>query len=131
MSTTVASLSLVALVALAGIGTAPIALAGSLGDAVEPVRCEIQASASGKMLEIEAVLHSAVALDGTYTLNVKKVASANSADIDQGGDFTAAAGESVTLGKVMFGGNGEYDVSLEIDAPGADLKCEQRFASPT
>lgn len=128
MSKTIALIALAALPLMAGLGATSM-VAGNEAAATDPVRCEIGASASGNMIQIEAVLHSAVALDGTYRMAVKSASAGGNAAVNQAGSFTARAGQSVSLGKVMLGANGVYDVLLEIDAPGANLKCEQRLNS--
>ena len=107
-----------------GLGVAGLAIAAT-GDAKsEPVRCEIQTSTANGMVTLEGIVHSDVALSGTYQFRVTGSDGGNSSNISQGGYFTAGPEGAVTLGSVMLGGNGaNYDASLELMADGKTIAC--------
>jgi hypothetical protein len=127
MSKTLAGLAFATAIAALG-ATASVALAGNESSA--SASCEIQAKASGGTLTIAGVLHSNVALSGRYALSITNSQSNNDMDVDQRGDFSAKPGETRTLDSMEFSGDlGVLTVVLEIDAPGADLKCAQSFQS--
>ena len=103
-------------------------LAASAGSVVAssssgPVRCEIVASKANGMTRLLGVAHAGSALSGSYLFRV----SGSGANISQGGGFDARAGEAATLGSVMLGGSGSYNVSLEVKANGASVSCAQRI----
>ena len=129
MSKTFARIALAALPLLAGLGATSLVV-GNDAASTDPVRCEIAASASGNMIEIEAMLHSAVALEGTYKIAIESASAGGNAHINQGGAFSIKAGQSIALSKATLGANSAYDVKLEINAPGANLDCEGRLNSP-
>ena len=91
--------------------------------------CEVLASASGGGFAIEAVYHAEMAGAGTYRLSVQSAGGGNRTNINQGGGFSAWAGETVTLARVNVGGAAAYDVTLSIDAGGHPLECRGRVSA--
>lgn len=113
--------------ALVGLGIASAALASvGAGSADGPVRCEIKSSTAGGTVSLEGVVESDEAISGTYRFMVESAAGSGNSVIRQGGGFSAAPGEAVTLGRVMLGANGIYDASLELHANGTRVECEDR-----
>lgn len=88
-----------------------------------PLSCGIEQSRSGGMVRLESVATSQTSVFGTYAFKVR----GSGTDISQGGEFEAAAGETVSLGMVMLGAQGaSYDATLEIRANGRSVSCSQR-----
>ena len=117
-----AFLRLSALIAGAGM------LAASAGTVVAssssgPLRCEIVASKANGMTRLQGVAHAGSSMTGTYTFRV----SGSGANISQGGDFDARAGQAAALSSVTLGGGGGYNVTLDVRANGASVSCSQRI----
>jgi hypothetical protein len=76
---------------------------------------------------IQAVAHANRAINGDYELVITKSGGAGSSDVTQSGPFTAAAGESVTLGSTELGADGRYRAVLVLrDASGEVCSLERR-----
>jgi hypothetical protein len=122
-------LPLATAICLAGIATAsgtPEGFGTSLA-ALDSVRCEIAATPSGGMIAIEPRVVTDQALHGQYTFTVSSVGQTGSANIRQGGNFSANAGQTVKLASVMLGSAGAgYTATLEVSATGFALECEER-----
>jgi hypothetical protein len=113
---------------LAGLGLAGcVASAGQPasggGSPDEPLRCEIRSTESGGMIALEGVVEADAATDGGYQFQVVSSGGGNNTNIRQGGAFSAEAGEAVTLGRVVLGGNGAYEARLTLDANGETVEC--------
>jgi len=94
----------------------------------EPFRCEIATSEVGSMIALESLVFVDEAIEGQYSLSVQSAGYAGSANIRQGGSFTAAPGEMVRLGSVMIGNNtAGYIATLEITTPSHAFDCEQQI----
>lgn len=111
--------------ALVGLGITGAALA-SAGTSDGPLRCEIRSGVAGGMVSLEGVVETDAAISGSYRFMVESAAGSGSSSIRQGGGFSAAPGEAVTLGRVMLGANGIYDAVLTLEAGGRALQCEDR-----
>lgn len=121
------SLGIVAVLAFAGFGGTALAIgAGDVGQAEGPLTCAIDVSARNQMVEIEGVVLADTAVSGSYSFEVRSSSSSGNSNVRQGGGFSAEAGKPATLGKVMLGGSGGYDVKLDIDANGESVTCDQR-----
>ncbi len=108
-----------------GLGVAGLAVAATGEHKSEPVRCEIQTSSANGMVTLQGVVHSNVALSGTYQFRVTGSGGGNSSNISQGGYFTAGPEGAVTLGSVMLGGSAaNYDATLELMANGKTIACD-------
>lgn len=108
---------------LIGLGAGVAGIGASQASASDgPLSCAIETSRSGGMVAIESVATSDRAVIGSYSFSVR----GGGTNIRQGGEFEAAAGETVTLGQVMLGGGG-YDLKLEVSAGGRSASCSQRI----
>lgn len=121
--TTKTQFSIWAAFMVASIGTA-IAASGAVQAGNAPAQCEIAASpAGGGMVSIEALAHIQDATRGSYSLTI----TGAGANISQGGDFDARAGETVMLGSAALGGSARgYDVTLAVTAGGKTAQCSER-----
>ena len=93
----------------------------------EQPRCEIRATAQGGMIALEGVFRADDATNGSYGFQVRSAGGGGNSRISQGGEFSAKAGEEVTLGTVMLGANSRYEVSLTVTAGGETLECAERI----
>ncbi|WP_196259259.1 curli-like amyloid fiber formation chaperone CsgH [Pelagibacterium limicola] len=91
------------------------------------VGCEVLANAAGGGFALEAVYHAEASQQGSYQFSVQSVGGSSRTNINQGGGFSALAGETVTLGRVTVGGAAAYDVTLKIDAGGKSVECGGRI----
>lgn len=90
-----------------------------------PTRCDIAVTAKGGMIALEGNVETDTPIVGSYRFAVKSAGGAGNTRISQGGGFTAAPGETVTLGRVMLGANGVYDASLELTTDAGTIACEE------
>lgn len=103
--------------------------AGSVEAAAGGVRCEVQIKARSGGVTLEGIVHSNAAIDGTYQLVVTKSGGGGSSDINQGGAFSAVAGEDTSLGTVMLGGNGgSYTAKLKVKWNGNSTECREKVS---
>lgn len=102
-----------------------LATAGLAGANSEdgPLRCEILTDTSDGMISLEGVVHAASALAGTYSFTVRSSGAGGSSDIEQGGAFEAAKGETVSLGEMSLGSGASLDASLTVTAEGRTVAC--------
>ena len=115
---------------------APIALALALSGAAfaasdmesqdAPLRCEIEVTQTGGMISLVGLVEADHAIAGSYSFAVESSGGSGSSNIRQGGGFSVAPGETVTLGRVMLGANGVYDASLELATDSGAIECEER-----
>jgi hypothetical protein len=110
-----------------GLGMAGFAISAGQAESTDaPLRCEIEMSKQGGMVAMQGVVHSDVAVSGSYRFRVASAGSGGNSNISQGGGFSADANDPVTLGNVMLGGGGSYDASLEVTANGETIECSER-----
>lgn len=121
------SLSTLTLPILAGLGLVAFAAgSGQAGSTSGPLWCEILADSANGGIALQGMVHTDVAISGSYRFRVAS-AGGGSANIQQGGNFSAAPGSPVALGRVTLGNAGAiYDASLEIAANGSAIKCTER-----
>jgi len=114
--------------ALAGLATAGLAAgAGEAGSGNAIARCEIQATVSGAMTTLEGVVHADAAISGSYRFRVASEGRSGNSNVQQGGAFSAAANDTVTLGRIMLtGSRAIHEASLTVDANGTTISCEER-----
>ena len=94
---------------------------------LESVSCEVRVRSSSNGILIQAVAHADRAINGDYELVITKSGGGGSSDVTQSGPFTAAAGESVTLGSTELGADGRYRAVLTLrDASGEVCRLERR-----
>lgn len=110
---------------VAGFGLVGAAFA-SAGTNAGPLRCEINAAASGGMVSLAAVAESDAALGGTYRFTVESVAGQGGSTIRQGGGFSVSPGAPAELGRVMLGADGIYDARLELSSGGMTVRCAEQ-----
>ena len=110
------------------IGATGMALAAGAGDPPpEALSCEVQVTHQGGMIALEGVVHAPQAVQGSYRLRVSSTGRSGNADISQGGDFTAEAGGTVSLGRVTLAGDGTtHEASLQVTANGVTVECRER-----
>jgi hypothetical protein len=110
-----------------GLGVAGFAMADNEAGSTDPVRCEILAAPANGMIALEGVLHTDVALTGSYLFRVTSSGGAGSSNIQQGGMFSAEPDRPATLGTVMLGNSGgTYSASLEIQSNGTTVACSEK-----
>lgn len=91
--------------------------------------CEVAVERNGGSLAISAVYNAQESVTGSYRFAVSSVGGAGRTNINQGGGFSARAGESVTIGQVNVAGSSTYDVTLDIDAGGERYTCGGRYGA--
>jgi hypothetical protein len=113
---------------LLGLGAAGFATAdGQPSAGNEPLRCEIVASPANGMTALEGVLHTDIAISGSYSFRVVSFGGGGSSNISQGGEFSAGPNEPATLGTVVLGNSGgSYKATLEVIANGKTIACTER-----
>lgn len=95
-----------------------------LGDAVS---CEVRVRPTSNGMLIQAVAHADREIDGDYELVITKSGGGGSSDVTQSGPFTAAPGESVTLGSTELSAGGRYRAVLTLrDQSGQVCRRERR-----
>ena len=110
------------------LGAGATAGASSAGSAAAPLGCAIEATRSGGMLTLEAVVRSDRTVAGSYRFRVAGGGGGGSTNIAQGGEFAAAPGAPASLGSVMLGSRGaSYRATLEVTVGGRTLTCDERF----
>lgn len=67
--------------------------------------CDVRVRPTANGVLIEPVVRSDANMAGSYSLSIVQ-SGANSSEIQQGGDFTADAGSTVTLGQSEIGASG-------------------------
>lgn len=85
--------------------------------------CDVVVTAQSGSLGVEAIYRADKATQGQYSLSVKSSGGSNNTNINQGGGFSAHAGEIVSLGRMNLGGASAYNVSLKVDANGQTHQC--------
>ncbi len=88
-----------------------------------PLSCEIRQQVSGGMLTLQGVATADSDMSGSYRLKISGGSGGGSSTINQGGEFSASAGEDVTLGRVTVNAGGYYDVTLEVSGGGHSARC--------
>jgi hypothetical protein len=120
----------IALALVVALGAGSAAVGANQANTAGPLQCSIEASSHNSTVAIEGVVHSSVAVSGSYSLEVISSGPSGSSNVRQGGVFEAGPGGKTTLGRVNLGSPGAtYDVSLSISANGTDLECDDRIAA--
>lgn len=117
--------------ALFGLGLAALAVtSGQAGTtSAGPVQCGITSTTQNGMLMLEGALRTDVAVNGSYQLRLQSSGSGGSSNISQGGNFSAAAHDNISLGKVMINAGSKYDLVFEVTANGQKLDCDQELVT--
>ena len=93
----------------------------------DAVSCEVRVRPTSNGIVIQAVAHADRAIEGDYELVITRSGGGGSSDVTQGGPFSAAAGESVTLGSTELGAGGRYRAVLVLrDVSGELCRRERR-----
>lgn len=112
--------------ALAGLGTVSQTGAHEAG-AGSPragLTCAIVTRNLGGMVEIFGKVSASRAASGEYALTIRQHGASGTALIDQSGEFTVAAGRTVTLGQTSLGGTlGAYHADLTVTVSGRAYRC--------
>lgn len=90
---------------------------------VPALRCVLAITEQGGQLLIEGQLQATAAVTGRYALAIVQTGQ-NQNFIDQTGDFSARAGESVTLGSASISGSAaQYNATLTLNYAGTTATC--------
>lgn len=118
---------------LLGLALATIAAGAGFANSTTATasKCGVTSTTDHGMLTLEGSILSPEVLSGDYRFAIRSTSNGGSSNISQGGYFTAAANEVTTLGKVMLNAGAKYDVTLEINASGQKIVCDQDVASLT
>ena len=111
----------VALVVALGVG---VAASSETKTTPLPLSCAVEMNQNGRMVEITARLAADQAIEGSYALMISKTGFGNSSKIRQGGRFSLAPGDDVTLGRSMMSGSPEdFDIDFTLEWDGMTLRC--------
>jgi hypothetical protein len=128
MTTRRISVGLVAItLAACGVAGAATMPGGAPADAAPQagtLACALVITEGRGMVSLAAQVRSPVAVSGSYALSVGRGGGDGSATIDQGGGFTARAGETLTLGRIDMNGRArDLSTAFTIEARGQRLTC--------
>ena len=87
-----------------------------------PITCEIAVKDGAYGPTYMGLVHATESVSGSYTMKFAK-SGANSASINQSGNFSVKAGETATLGQAGFGGNATVDAKLVVEFDGKRMTC--------
>ena len=97
------------------------------GAAAAPFSCEIETVSARGAITLEGVVRADQEVSGSYRFTVSSAGRAGSAEISQGGGFTAGPGGAARLGKVVLGdASALYEARLHITANGKTFQCAER-----
>lgn len=119
-------MSMIALLALAGAGMA----ASAQGTGDSPA-CGVSTMTEGRMMSVEAILHSPEAMTGEYRFALKSAGPGGSSNIRQDGAFSAIAAETLSLGKVALNAGSHIEIDFTITSGGKKFDCSQQLATPS
>jgi carbon monoxide dehydrogenase subunit G len=114
-----------------GLGVIGTIAAGatSVEAASDGVSCEVQIKTGSGSVSLEGIVRSDTSIDGTYQLVVTRSGGSGGSNIDQGGEFSAAAGEDTSLGTVMLSGiGGTYVAKLKVKWNGSSTVCREKVS---
>lgn len=119
-----AGLAAICLAACGVAGAATIQSGAPLARAPEPLRCALVIRESGGMVAVEARLAAERAAEGSYSLRIIQRSAGGSSQVVQGGDFTARAGQRLTLGEASFAGRArDLAAALIVESGGRTIDC--------
>lgn len=87
--------------------------------AAGPVACSVNVETSGRTLVLEPVVQANEAVAGIYQLRVEGPGTR----MNQGGPFSARAGQTVELGRLMMSASGNLDAELTLTIDGREYRC--------
>lgn len=109
--------------ALAACGM-PSGPAGQSTAEIPALRCSLGLTERGGQLQIEGQLQATATVTGRYALSILQSGRAGQNMISQSGDFSARAGETVTLGSASVTGSAAaYDATLTVDYADTTIRC--------
>jgi hypothetical protein len=85
--------------------------------------CKIQSIPANGGISLVGVVDADVAVSGSYAFHVASSGGGNSADIDQGGPFSAGAKGTVAVGTVTLAAGADYTATLTLTVNGATVAC--------
>ncbi len=95
------------------------------------LRCALVQSGSGGALRLSGEISARPALTGAYQFTVHKTSQSGTSNVHQGGEFSAGAGEAVSVG--LFGTNDQagstYALGLVVTVDGKE-KCRVTYDGP-
>lgn len=85
-----------------------------------PIACAITIATEGNLLQLQPVVQANEAVSGIYSLRVEGPGTR----MNQGGPFTARAGETLELGRMMMSGTAaSLDAELTLTIDGRTYSC--------
>lgn len=88
--------------------------------AAAPIACMISIETSGNTLVLEPIVQATEAVTGIYQLRVE----APGTRMNQGGPFSARAGQTLELGRMMMSGTAaSLDAELTLTIDGRNYSC--------
>lgn len=117
--------------ALVALGTAGVAANANGTTQSADLSCGVSTVTESGMLVVEGVFQSPTALNGEYRFALKSMGAGGSTNVSQGGQFSAAAGTAISLGKVMVNAGSSVDVDFTVSADGKRLDCSTPLAVRT
>jgi len=123
-------ISAVTTVVVLGLGAGAVAAGNGMATSSNgPLRCAIEATATGAAIALESRVETEVALSGSYRFRVASAARSGATNVQQGGGFSAVPGGPLVLGRILLGdASAIYDATLEIDADGTTITCTRRVS---
>lgn len=106
--------------ALAGLGLLSAFSSADIAKAGSGVSCEIRVIRHGGDVELKGLVHAGKATEGTYRFKIKSAG----ADINQGGDFTLAAGETAVVGEATVTA-ASLDARLSVASGDGNTTCSR------
>jgi len=121
--------ALTGFVALLALGTVGVAANANGLAQTNELACGVNTQTDRGMLIVEGIVQSPTALSGEYRFALKSISGGGSTNISQGGQFSAAAGTAVSLGRVMVNAGSSIDVDFTVSAGGKRLDCSSPLAA--
>ena len=95
-----------------------------IDDPAELPVCELRAERSGRIVELEGLVHVSRAVSGSYRLRVMQNGSGGSSQINQSGEFDVRAGSASSLGTVsLLAAPGTYTATLTVQWDDGSFDC--------
>lgn len=119
---------------IAALAVGALALAGAAAQAngnASDLDCGIHTQTERGMLTVEGVVTSPVAMEGEYRFSLKSSGGGGSSNINQGGQFSIAAGTSASLGQVMVNAGSAVDVEFTVSSGGKEFDCSDPLVTHT
>ena len=122
---------LAGLLAVVALATAGVAANANSASPAPDLACGVSTATESGMLVVEGVFQSPTALSGEYRFALRSSGPGGSTNVSQGGQFSAAAGTAISLGKVMVNAGSSVDVDFTVSADGKRLDCSTPLAVRT